>query len=397
MPLSPINDFATDSVGLVKQQQQHFDEPLSLACGRQLNEFTLAYEAYGRLNAAASNAILICHALSGNAHAAGYHSAEDRRPGWWENYIGPGKAIDTRHFYVVCANNIGGCDGSTGPTSINPITGKVYGGDFPPLRVRDWVHSQKRLMDKLNIKQWAAVIGGSLGGMQVMRWALEYPKAMRHSIVIASSMKLTAQNIAFNETARQAIMSDEDFFDGDYLAHNTLPQKGLSLARMVGHLTYLSDDAMDDKFGRELRSGSFQLGQDSDLEFQVESYLRYQGQKFSSDFDANTYILMTRALDYFDLAREYDDNPVKAFSLAQSSFLVVSFSTDWRFSPQRSKEITNALIAADKKVVYANVESGFGHDAFLLKDERFEAIFHAYMQRVIAETQSIESENTDAC
>ena len=377
--------FPADSVGLVVQQQHHFNEPLTLACGRDLTEFTLVYETYGELNAEKSNAILVCHALSGDAHAAGYHHKDDKKPGWWENYIGPGKPIDTNKFYVVCVNNIGGCDGSTGPTSKNPATGEFYGSDFPPLRVRDWVHSQKRLMDVLAIDQWAAIIGGSLGGMQVMRWALEYPDKMRHSVVIASSMKLTAQNIAFNETARQAIMSDAEFHGGHYLKHNTLPRQGISLARMVGHLTYLSDDAMDDKFGRELRSGSFQLGQDSDLEFQVESYLRYQGQKFSMEFDANTYILMTKALDYFDLAREYNDDPVQAFSQAQSSFLVISFSTDWRFSSQRSQEITNALIAAGKKVVYADVESNFGHDAFLLKHPRFESMFHAYMQRVAKE------------
>ena len=386
------SDLPADSVGLVVEQQQHFDEPLTLACGRDLPSFTLVYEAYGELNADKSNAILVCHALSGNAHAAGYHSVDDKKPGWWENYLGPGKAIDSDKFYIVCINNIGGCDGSTGPKSINPETGELYGPDFPPLRVRDWVQSQKCLMDKLAIDQWAAVIGGSLGGMQVMRWALEYPDKLRHSIVIASSMKLTAQNIAFNETARAAIMSDTEFHDGHYLKHNTIPRQGLSLARMVGHLTYLSDDAMDHKFGRELRSGSFQLGQDSGLEFQVESYLRYQGQKFSEEFDANTYILMTRALDYFDLAREYDHDAAQAFSNAQSSFLVISFSTDWRFAPERSKEITNALVAAGKNVVYADIESNFGHDAFLLKHQRFDEIFKAYMQRVDNESRALKSQ-----
>ena len=390
---SSASVFPTDSIGLVVEQQLHFDEPLTLACGRDLGEFTLVYETYGQLNADQSNAILICHALSGNAHAAGYHSVDDKRPGWWENYIGPGNPIDSNKFFIVSVNNIGGCDGSTGPTSINPATSEIYGSDFPPLRVRDWVHSQKRLMDALGLKQWAAVIGGSLGGMQVMRWALEYPDLMRHSIVIASSMKLTAQNIAFNETARAAIMSDTEFHQGHYLKHGTLPRQGLSLARMVGHLTYLSDDAMDHKFGRELRSGSFQLGQDSNLEFQVESYLRYQGQKFSEDFDANTYILMTRALDYFDLAREYGHDAVKAFEKAQSSFLVISFSTDWRFAPQRSKEITNALIGAGKNVVYADIESDFGHDAFLLKHSRFEAVFSAYMQRVQADAPTAQEQD----
>ena len=375
-------NFPNDSVGLVIEQKQLFEQPLPLACGRDLPSYELVYEAYGKLNLDKSNAVLICHALSGSAHAAGYHSVEDKKAGWWENYIGPGKPIDTDHFYVICINNIGGCHGSTGPASINPENGDIYGADFPALRVRDWVSSQKRLIDEMGISQLAAIIGGSLGGMQVMRWALEFPDFMRHSIVIASSMKLTAQNIAFNETARQAIMSDAEFHQGHYLKHNTIPREGLSLARMVGHLTYLSDDAMDHKFGRELRSGSFQLGQDSDLEFQVESYLRYQGQKFSEEFDANTYILMTRALDYFDLAREYNNNAAKAFEQAQSSFLVISFSTDWRFAPERSREISNALLAAGKNVVYADIESDFGHDAFLLKHPRFEALFHAYMQRV---------------
>ncbi|HEY9032784.1 MAG TPA: homoserine O-acetyltransferase [Pseudomonadales bacterium] len=373
------------TVGIVSALSHHFDEPLLLACGRSLPGYTLVYECYGELNADRSNAVLVCHALSGSHHAAGVYSADDKKPGWWDNYIGPGKPIDTRHLFVVCVNNIGSCYGSTGPASINPATGEVYGPDFPPLRVRDWVETQRRLMQHLGIPQWAAVIGGSLGGMQVMRWALEYPGLLRHSIVIAASMKLSAQNIAFNETARQAIMSDPDFHDGHYLKHNTKPRKGLSLARMIGHLTYLSDDAMDEKFGRNLKSGSFRLGQASELEFQVESYLRYQGANFAENFDANTYILMTRALDMFDLAREYNDDPVAAFRHAQCAFLVVSFSTDWRFSPERSREISNALIAAGKPVCYAEIDSGYGHDAFLLKHPRFEAVFHHYMQRVIRE------------
>lgn len=371
-----------DSVGIVTAQSHTFAQPLLLACGRVLPAYTLAYETYGMLNSNKSNAILVCHALSGSHHAAGYYSAEESKPGWWENYIGPGKPIDTNHFFVVCVNNIGGCHGSTGPISINPETGSLYGPEFPSIRVRDWVKTQKDIMDLLGIGQWAAVAGGSLGGMQVMRWALEYPDKLRHSIIIASSLKLSAQNIAFNETARQAITSDPDFHDGHYLKHNTLPRKGLSIARMIGHLTYLSDDAMDTKFGRDLSSGSFELGQDSNLEFQVESYLRHQGANFAEAFDANTYILMTRALDYFDLAREYGNNAAEAFRLAQCSFLVISFSTDWRFSPARSQEITNALIEAGKQVSYADIESNFGHDAFLLKHPRFESVFHAYMNRV---------------
>jgi homoserine O-acetyltransferase len=373
---------AANSVGIVTPRVQRFDEPLLLACGRSLPEFELVYETYGELNAAKSNAVLICHALSGNHHAAGYHSADDRKPGWWDAYIGPGKPIDTRRFFVVALNNIGGCHGSTGPMSTNPATGRPYGPDFPPLRARDWVASQKRLMDVLGIAQWAAVIGGSLGGMQAMRWALEHPEKLRHCVAIACAMKLSAQNIAFNEIARQSITNDPNFHGGRYYEFDTIPKNGVALARMVGHITYLSDHAMNNKFGRDLRTGSFQMGNEEDVEFQVESYLRKQGDAFSEVFDANTYLLMTKALDYFDLAREYGDDPVKAFQKAQCGFLVISFTTDWRFSPARSREIVNALIAARKKVCYANIESHYGHDAFLLPIERYENVFSAYMQRV---------------
>lgn len=377
--------FADNSVGLVVAQSHTFTKPFTLASGRVLPEYTLFYECYGELNADKSNAVLICHALSGSHHAAGYHSKDDKYPGWWDDYIGPGKPIDTNVFYVVSVNNIGSCYGSTGPTSINPETGRVYGPEFPRLRIRDWVHTQKALMDVLGIKQWAAIVGGSMGGMQVMRWAMLYPDAVRHCVVIASSMKLTAQNIAFNESARQAIVSDPSFYEGNYAEHGTLPRKGLAVARMIGHLTYLSDGAMDSKFGRDLRSGSFALGQDSELEFQVESYLRYQGSKFSENFDANTYILLTRTLDYFDFAREYQHDPVLAFKQTKASFLVISFTTDWRFPPERSQEIATALIAADRPVTYANIESNYGHDAFLLKNERYESVFKTYMQRVARE------------
>lgn len=372
----------TDSVGLVTPTTCQFDEPLTLACGRVLSSYQLVYETYGELNADRSNAILICHALSGHHHAAGYHSADDRKPGWWENYIGPGKPIDTNRFFVVSLNNLGGCHGSTGPASDNPATGQPWGADFPLLRVRDWVHSQARLADVLGIEQWAAVVGGSLGGMQAMRWAVEYPHRLRHCVVIASAMNLTAQNIAFNETARRAIHSDPDFCDGDYLAHNTYPKRGLALARMVGHITYLSDDGMDERFGRELSAGSFVVGSDELVEFQIESYLRYQGDTFSSAFDANSYILMTRALDYFDLSRDYDHQPEKAFALTQCRYLVLSFSSDWRFSPLRSREIVDALITAGKPVVYAEIESSHGHDAFLVRNPRYEAVFGRYMKAI---------------
>jgi len=370
------------SVGIVEPRIAHFDAPLPLACGRDLADYQLVYETYGELNEARSNAVLVCHALSGNHHAAGYHSAGDKKPGWWDECIGPGKPIDTDRFYVVSLNNIGGCHGSTGPTSINPQTGQPWGPDFPPLRARDWVNSQARLADYLGVECWAAVVGGSLGGMQAMRWALEYPDRIRHCIVIAAAMKLSAQNLAFNEVARQAIMSDPAFADGHYQANGTVPASGLALARMVGHITYLSDHAMASKFGRDLRSGSFEQGDEEHVEFQVQSYLRYQGSQFSSSFDANTYMLMTRALDYFDLAREYDNDPVAAFRHASCSFLVISFSTDWRFSPERSREIVNALIAADRPVTYAEIEADEGHDAFLLPIPRYMDVFSAYMRRV---------------
>jgi homoserine O-acetyltransferase/O-succinyltransferase len=371
-----------NSVGVVKPQTAHFSEPLALACGRELADYQLVYETYGQLNSARSNAVLICHALSGHHHAAGYHDEGDKKPGWWEECIGPGKPIDTDRFYVVSLNNLGGCHGSTGPSSINPATGECWGPDFPPLRVRDWVNSQARLADLLGVECWAAVIGGSLGGMQAMRWSLEYPDRVKHCVVIAAAMKLSAQNIAFNEIARQAIQADPDFAQGNYLKHNAIPAKGLALVRMVGHITYLSDDAMASKFGRDLRLGSLEQGTEDEIEFQVESYLRYQGNQFSTNFDANTYILMTRALDYFDLAREYDNDPVAAFKRAQSDFLVLSFSTDWRFSPSRSREIVDALIAAGRPVTYAEIEADEGHDAFLMPIPRYVQLFSAYMQRV---------------
>ncbi len=370
------------SVGIVAPQVARFSEPLHLTCGRALPSYELVYETYGTLNAARSNAVLICHALSGNHHAAGYHNPDDRKPGWWDECIGPGKPVDTTRFFVVCLNNIGGCHGSTGPSSINPATGKPWGPDFPPIRTRDWVHSQARLADYLGIDCWAAVIGGSLGGMQAMRWSLEYPERIRHCIVIATALKLSAQNLAFNEVARQAIESDPEFAGGHYQVRNTLPAKGLALARMIGHITYLSDDAMANKFGRDLRSGSLGLGQEVNAEFQVQSYLRHQGSQFSGNFDANTYILMTRALDYFDLAQQYDNDPVAAFRHARCSFLVISFSTDWRFAPERSREIVDALLAAERPVTYTEIEADEGHDAFLMPIPRYLDVFRAYMRRV---------------
>ncbi len=375
-----------DSVGIVTPQQLRIDTPLELTCGRTFNDYELAIETYGELNAAKNNAVLICHALSGHHHAAGYHTPQDKKPGWWDHYIGPGKPIDTNRFYVVSLNNPGGCHGSIGPGTTNPATNKPWGPAFPPLRVRDWVNSQAQLADKLEIEQWAAVIGGSLGGMQAMRWSLLYPERVRHCVVIAAAMKLTAQNIAFNEIARRAIKSDPDFHDGDYLSRGASPKRGLALARMIGHVTYLSDELMGSRFGRELSTGSFQSGTDTPVEFQVESYLRYQGDKFSDVFDANTYLLMTKALDYFDLSRDYNHDPVEAFRHALCKYLVISFSSDWRFPPRRSRDIVDALIAANQDVSYAEIDSPHGHDAFLLPNERYQAVFSAYMQQVANES-----------
>lgn len=370
------------SVGIVTPQVARFEEPLQLACGRTLAPYELIYETYGTLNSERSNGVLICHALSGHHHVAGYHQEEDKKAGWWDDFIGPGKPIDTNRFFVVSLNNLGGCNGSTGPASINPETGHPWGPDFPPMRTRDWVQSQARLADFLGIDCWAAVIGGSLGGMQAMRWSIDFPDRLRHCIVIAAALKLSAQNIAFNEVARQAIQKDPDFCEGHYLRNNKLPAVGLGLARMIGHITYLSDDAMANKFGRDIRSGTLDQGSESDVEFQVQSYLRYQGSQFSTNFDANTYILMTRALDYFDLALDYDNDPVKAFKNAKCSFMVISFSTDWRFAPERSREIVDALIEADRPVSYTEISAKEGHDAFLIPIPRYLNVFRAYMRRV---------------
>ncbi|PAU77627.1 homoserine O-succinyltransferase MetX [Halomonas salipaludis] len=375
-----MSEFAPDSVDLVTPQTARFDDPLELACGRTLPGYELVYETYGTLNAARSNAVLICHALSGHHHAAGYHSNDERKPGWWDAHIGPGKSIDTERFFVISLNNLGGCHGSTGPTSANPDTGRQWGPDFPMITVEDWVHSQARLADRLGIQRFAAVVGGSLGGMQVLQWTLAYPERIANAVVIAATPKLTAQNIAFNEVARQAIRSDPDFFDGWYAEHATLPKRGLKLARMVGHITYLSEDAMGSKFGRDLRSDDLNFG--FDVEFQVESYLRYQGDTFSTSFDANTYLLMTKVLDYFDPAASHGGDLARALAPASCPFLVVSFSTDWRFTPSRSRELVNALIRAGKRVSYANIDSPHGHDAFLLPEPRYQAVFGGFMARV---------------
>lgn len=352
---------------------------LLLACGQHLPEYQLRYETYGTLNEARNNALLICHALTGTHHVAGYYE-NDEKPGWWDNFVGPGKPIDTDIFYVVGVNNIGGCNGSTGPTSINPQTKQPYGPDFPPLRIRDWVQSQHWLMQQLNIPYWAAVVGGSMGGMQAMRWCVDYPDTIKNCVTIASAPNLTAQNIAFNELARQAITKDPAFADGQFMIQGNLPENGLALARMIGHVTYLSGDTMNKKFGRELQKGSFEVGQASDILFQVESYLRYQGQGFSQRFDANAYILLTKVLDYFDLSRDFNGALEQAFQSCDARHLVVSFNTDWRFSPSRSQEIVKALIKAKKNVSYTNIESAYGHDAFLLPNPRYETAVREFLR-----------------
>lgn len=373
--------YPADSVGLVIPKVAHFDQPLSLACGRSLDQYDLIYETYGELNATATNAVLICHALSGTHHAAGYHSAEDRKPGWWDSCIGPGKPIDTHKFFVVSLNNLGGCHGSTGPCTHNPKTGKIYGADFPVVTVEDWVKSQAQLADRLGIKQWAAVVGGSLGGMQALQWSISYPERIRHCIAIAAAPRLSAQNIAFNEVARQAILTDPDFHAGHFVEEGKIPKRGLMLARMVGHITYLSDDAMGEKFGRELKTD--QLNYDfHSVEFQVESYLRYQGEQFSNSFDANTYLLMTKALDYFDPAAQHGGDLSATFAHAQANFYLISFTTDWRFSPARSKEIVDALMDAKKNVSYLDIDAPQGHDAFLMPIARYLQAFGGYMNRI---------------
>ncbi|ATP27570.1 homoserine O-acetyltransferase [Chromobacterium violaceum] len=374
------------SVGIVAAQDAAFDIPLPLASGAALPGYQLRFETYGELNADKSNAILICHALSGHHHVAGYYRTDDKTPGWWDNMIGPGKPIDTRRFFVVGVNNLGGCHGSTGPSSVNPATGQPWGSAFPVMTVPDWVTSQARLADRLGIERWAAVIGGSLGGMQALHWSIAYPERVAHALVIASAPKLSAQNIAFNDVARQAILTDPDFCGGDFYLQGTIPRRGLRLARMLGHITYLSDDGMGEKFGRMLRSGEYRFGYD--VEFEIESYLRYQGDKFSDYFDANTYLLMTKALDYFDPAAAHGGDLAAALKPAQAAFMVASFTSDWRFSPERSRETVKALIAAGKRVSYAEIESVHGHDAFLMTDQPYVDLMRAYLDRVAKEVNA---------
>ncbi|MEY3724960.1 MAG: hypothetical protein RLZZ365_895 [Pseudomonadota bacterium] len=365
----------------LSKKTYHFDAPLRLQSGASIDQYDLVVETYGQLNANASNAVLICHALNASHHVAGVDPDNPNELGWWDNMVGPGKPVDTNHFFVIGVNNLGSCFGSTGPMSINPQTNEPYGARFPVLTVEDWVNAQARLADQMGIGRFAAVMGGSLGGMQAMSWAIQYPERVAHCVVIASTPKLSAQNIAFNEVARNAILSDPDFYGGDYYKHGVVPKRGLRLARMVGHITYLSDDDMAEKFGRDLQrlaGAPDEYRFSFDVEFAVESYLRHQGDKFSGYFDANTYLLITRALDYFDPAKRHQGDLSQALANAHAKFLVISFSTDWRFSPDRSREIVQALLNNKADVSYAEIDAPHGHDAFLLNDERYHRLIRAY-------------------
>ncbi len=368
------------SIGVVSPQSMHFAQPLPLQSGAELRDYTLVYETYGTLNAERSNAVLVCHALNASHHVAGTYEGQPKSAGWWDNMVGPGKALDTDRFFVIGVNNLGSCFGSTGPMHTNPDTGKPYGASFPVVTVEDWVHAQARLADVLGIRKFAAVMGGSLGGMQALAWSMLYPDRVGHCLVIASTPKLSAQNIAFNDVARQAILTDPDFHAGDFYAHGVVPKRGLRVARMIGHITYLSDDDMAEKFGRDMRNADYQFG--FGIDFEIESYLRYQGDKFSEYFDANTYLLITKALDYFDPARAYGGDLAAALARTQAEFLLVSFSTDWRFAPERSREMVQALVKNDRRVTYAEIDAPHGHDAFLLDDPRYMNVVRSYYDRV---------------
>ena len=368
------------SVGAVSARTAHFDQALRLRSGAELPAFDIAYETYGTLNAARSNAVLVCHALNASHHVAGFYGSEPGNVGWWDNLVGPGKPLDTRRFFVVGSNYLGSCFGSTGPASLNPATGKPWGADFPVVTIEDWVEAQARLADRLGIERFAAAIGGSLGAMQALQWTLSYPERIRHSIVVAAAARLTPQNIAFNEVARQAIMTDPDFHGGHYYDKGVVPTRGLRLARMLGHITYLSGEAMAEKFGRLLRRGA--PGFDFDIDFEIESYLRYQGDKFATYFDANTYLRITKALDYYDPAADYGGDLTAALARAKAAFLVVSFNSDWRFPPPRSREIVRALLDNRRIVSYLEIAAPGGHDAFLLEDPRYHAALRAYFANI---------------
>jgi homoserine O-acetyltransferase len=375
------------SLGHVTPQSRHFEQPLPLKSGASLRDYTLVYETYGTLDAERSNAVLVCHALNASHHVAGTYAGQDRSEGWWDNLVGPGKPLDTDRFFVIGVNNLGSCFGSTGPMHTNPDTGRPYGADFPVVTVEDWVDAQARLLDALGITQLAAVLGGSLGGMQALSWSLRYPQRLRHCIAIATAPNLSAQNIAFNEVARRAIITDPDFHGGHFYAHGVVPRRGLRVARMIGHITYLSDDAMESKFGRGMKAATPGYSTQG-IEFEIESYLRHQGDKFSEYFDANTYLLITRALDYFDPAHDSNGDLAAAFAAARCKFQLVSFTTDWRFSPARSREIVKALLDNRLPVSYAEIEAPHGHDAFLLDDARYHHLLRACFDNIAKESAS---------
>ena len=368
-------------------QTMRFDAPLQLQSGASIHGYSLSYETYGTLNADKSNAVLVCHALNASHHVAGVYEGQDKSEGWWDNMIGPGKSVDTNKFFVIGINNLGSCFGSTGPMHTHPDTGKVYGADFPVVTVEDWVNAQALLLDALGIQTLAAVLGGSLGGMQALSWTLQYPERMRHAVVVASAPNLNAENIAFNEVARRAIVTDPDFHGGHFYEHGVIPKRGLRIARMIGHITYLSDDVMNAKFGRELKdkvlaSANGYKYSTQEVEFQIESYLRYQGDKFAEYFDANTYLLITRALDYFDPAKASGGDLSQALTRTRAKFLLVSFTTDWRFSPQRSREVVKALLDNKRDVSYAEIDAPHGHDAFLLDDARYMSVMRSYFDSI---------------
>lgn len=376
----PVPTTPSSSIGFVTPQTIQFDQPLTLQSGATISDYHLMIETYGTLNADKSNAVLICHALNASHHVAGAYADDPKNIGWWDNMIGPGKSVDTNRFFVIGINNLGSCFGSTGPMHNNPQTGKPYGADFPVVTVEDWVQAQARVADHLGIQQFAAVMGGSLGGMQALAWSMLFPDRLRHCVVIASTAKLSAQNIAFNDVARQAILTDPDFYGGDFYAHNVVPRRGLRVARMIGHITYLSNDDMAEKFGRDLRTGEYQFG--FGIDFEIESYLRYQADKFADYFDANTYLLITKALDYFDPARAFDGDLSKALAKTKAKFLLASFTTDWRFSPQCSRDIVQALVSNQRTVSYAEIDAPHGHDAFLLDDARYLNLIAAYFANI---------------
>ena len=365
-----------------------FEAPLALKSGSSIRAYQLSFETYGTLNADKSNTVLVCHALNASHHVAGVYAGQEKSEGWWDTMIGPGKPLDTDRFFVIGVNNLGSCFGSTGPMHVNPQTGRIYGAGFPVVTVEDWVNAQARLLDALGIHTLAAVMGGSLGGMQALSWTLQYPSRVRYALVIASAPNLTAENIAFNEVARRAITTDPDFNGGHFYANGdkpeTKPKRGLRIARMIGHITYLSDDVMNEKFGRLLKDDGDYKYSTLDVEFQIESYLRYQGDKFAEYFDANTYLLITRALDYFDPARQHGGDLSQALAKATAKFLLVSFTTDWRFSPKRSRELVKALLDNRRDVSYAEIDAPHGHDAFLLDDKRYMAVTRSYFEGIHA-------------